>query len=325
MHVSPLTLTDLEPWAALLAAAFERPFSEMMQVLERLNLLASLVAYGAWDEDTLIAQYSCLLAALRVPCVPTPVPVGISINMAVHPAYRGRGLIKQVAAPVYETLKAKGCAAGVGFSNAAGVRVDRHSRGYGYQVVGKMQPVLAWIYRRPQIAPVQISETWPAAPFYYTPDDVFVRFALTPDFIQYRFVNHPSRHYHFGVWPAGDYARGIVVYRPIPASRPPGVSLLAAYAGGSPMDNMSVDRSSTVNLSALVAGWARAMWERGIRVVRLLATPASPLRAALQQVALCMPLPYSREPYYLTVKPLRENMEALFDFSRWDCAGGDIL
>ncbi|MEZ4646792.1 MAG: GNAT family N-acetyltransferase [Chloroflexota bacterium] len=59
-----------------------------------------LLAWGAWDGARLAAQYSCLLTSLRLPGTEEPARVGMSINMAVHPDYRGQGLIKQVSQPV---------------------------------------------------------------------------------------------------------------------------------------------------------------------------------------------------------------------------------
>ncbi|MEZ4642293.1 MAG: hypothetical protein R3E31_06070 [Chloroflexota bacterium] len=58
--------------------------------------------------------------------------------MAVRPDYRGRGLlIKQVSQPVYAALAALGGVAGVGFSNAAGVRWIGTARGMAIGWWGK--------------------------------------------------------------------------------------------------------------------------------------------------------------------------------------------
>ncbi len=309
MDILPLTWEQREPWAELLAISFGRPPSEMKSVLDHLH--DKLVAYGAWEGDRLAAQYSCLSSTLQVPGIKTPLQVGMSINMAVHPEYRGRGLIKQVAHPVYKALAARGGVAGVGFSNAAGVRVDRQSKGYGYRVVGRMVPTLGWLYRRPSAEALALSENWPDQPLHYTPDNKHIRFSATRESIQYRFIEHPFRRYHFGVWESGGQMRGVVVYRPMHWKRIVGASLIVAYSD---------------ELPALISRWASAIWERGARLVRVLSSPTSLLLAALKQVAFCVPLPYSRSPYYLTVKPLHQDTPAiLFDFSRWDCVGGDIL
>src|SRR5690606_20213096 len=101
MDVIPLTPGHCHPWADLLAVSFARTPAEMAQLLAWLQAGPGLIAYGAWDGERLAAQYSCRLTALHLPGHDASAAVGLSINMAVHPQYRGRGLIKQVAAPVY--------------------------------------------------------------------------------------------------------------------------------------------------------------------------------------------------------------------------------
>jgi hypothetical protein len=49
------------------------------------------------------------------------------------------------------------------------------------------------------------------------------------------------------------------------------------------------------------------------------------LRSALHDIGWGVRLPYTRTPYFLTVKPLTETASALLNFKRWDCSGGDIL
>ncbi|MGB0388276.1 MAG: GNAT family N-acetyltransferase [Ardenticatenaceae bacterium] len=312
MEILPLTLEDREAWANLLAISFGHSLSEMGEMLDNLCTNYSLVAWGAWDGSKLAAQYSCLVSPLLVPDVESPESVGMSINMAVDPDYRGQGLVKRVAAPVYEALISQGAIAGVGFSNAAGVRVDKQSKGYGYRVVGQMKPVLALLLRRPAADPLQLSETWPTKTkaFSYSPNNDAIRFAATSKSIEHRFGRHSFRAYHFGVWESAQQIEGIVVYRAFKWKWIKGVALLAAYSD---------------DLEQLIARWGRTIWDNGVRFVRLLTTPTSQLLTALRKIGFAISLPYSRTPYYLTVKSLTENTPAiLFDFSRWDCTGGDI-
>src|SRR5690349_13675851 len=138
MNIMPLSPEHHPACADLLAASFGRTSAEMSQLLRYLYAGYSVIAWGAWDGDRLVAQYSCLLTSLNVPGMDVPMLVGMSVNMAVHPDYQGRGLIKQIAQPVYQAVGEQGGMAGVGFSNAAGVKVDRRSKGYGYQVIGQM-------------------------------------------------------------------------------------------------------------------------------------------------------------------------------------------
>ncbi|MCC7020613.1 MAG: GNAT family N-acetyltransferase [Ardenticatenales bacterium] len=336
MRTAPLSLDDLAPWADLLSAAFDRPTPDMVRVLARQHATFPVVAWGTWDGDVLIAQYSCLMRALRVPGRDATLPVGMSVNLAVHPAYRGQGLVRPLADRVYDEVRARGAVAGVGFSNAAGVQVDRRSRGYGYRVVGRLRPAVALLLGpvRSPFAPhvLTLTDAWPAQP--PVPRDAgLIRFADAVDVVAYREggdrdggdetvgdrsyvgvagdAEPPARRYAFGVWRERGVTRGAVAFRWERWGRVRGATLLAAEGD---------------DLPALIARWSASLRRRPVLIVRVLATPASPIWWALRRVAWTVTLPVSRTPYYLTVKPLGDDTPAeLFDYARWDCMGGDVL
>jgi GNAT superfamily N-acetyltransferase len=300
-----LTSADYPAWAELLAVCFGRSQGDMERLLLWLRGGHALVAWGAWDGDRLAAQYSCRLASLHLPGSDDPMTVGMSINMAVHPAYRGQGLIKHIAQPVYQQVAECGGVAGVGFSNAEGVKVDRKSKGYGYRVVGKMVSTLVLLSRCRYAQPLELT----CEPHIFPdekPENRLIRFAQPPGWICHRFLMHPFRQYAF----AQDEA-GLVVYRPVRIAGLRGASLLGAYGA---------------DLPDLLSRWAGALRRRGMHFVHALTSPASPTLTAIKTLGRSVQPPVSRQPYYLTAKPLRPDTPAdLFDFARWDCVGGDIL
>jgi GNAT superfamily N-acetyltransferase len=311
LQLRALTLNDCEPWAELLAIAFDRTPHDMQRLLHWLQAEHELIAWGAWEDTRLIAQYSSLLTAVWLPSTASYECVGLSINLAVHPVYRGRGLVKQVAQPVYTTLVDRGVLAGVGFSNAAGVKVDRRSQAYGYQVIGRMQSVLIGLSPSRKGEPLRLSPDWPATPFDFTPSvDDRIRFAVSPALIQHRFAQHPFRQYHFGVWETAAEVQGLVVYRLVKWKGLRVASLLAA---------------SGQDVAELLQRWAAALRRAGIYFVQALTTPTAVLRSALHEIGWEVRLPYTRTPYFLTVKPLAETASVLLNFKGWDCSGGDIL
>jgi hypothetical protein len=311
MRIAPLTLNDHRPWAGLLAASFGRQTGDMQQLLTYFHTGYQLIAYGAWDRDRLAAQYCCLMTALHVPGVTAPMQAGMSVNMTTHSDYRGRGLIKQLATPAYEAVAACGGMMGVGFSNAEGVRVDKHSRGYGYHVVGRMRPTLAVCARTPCIEPLRLTDNWIGFPSEIQKDYNCVSFVATEDSVRHRFAQHPFRRYAFGVWEEGSQICGLVVFRRIRIGGLAGVGLLAAYGA---------------DLPSLIARWLAALAGEGIRVAHLITSPGSALSAALRQHAVMVTMPGSRSPHYLTLKPLSGDLPAVLnDFDNWDCTGGDIL
>lgn len=307
LRISPLTLDDGEAWAGLLAAAFVRQPAEMIQLLAYLQAAAPLIAYGAWDGVRLAAQYSCLLRQVHVPHQSGTIKVGVSINMAVHPHYRGRGLVKQVAGPVYTTVQAHDGVAGVGFSNAAGVKVDKYSQGYGYRVIGQLDSTVALLLRPSPLPPLSLTTTWPTTSLSGSSfNDSCFHFVTTPEWLRQRYAHHPFRRYHF----AGSEGQ-LVVYRPFRWLGLSGASLLAVHGQ---------------ELTTVLGQWSCALWQQGIRLIHVLTSPQAPLLAALRQTAVCLRLPYSRSPYYLTAKALNDELPGtLFDFARWDCIGGDVL
>lgn len=309
MDIREVTQNDRAAWANLIAVSFTRVPEQMVQLWDWLQMGDGLVAWGAWDGEQLVAQYSCLLTTLLLPDEADPVRVGMSVNMAVHPDYRGRGLIKQVSHPVYEALTAMGGRAGVGFSNAAGVKVDRHSKGYGYQVVGKLVPHLSVLLHLPQYAPLTLTDNWPHRPWLTTPvKGENICFGATPADIRLRFAEHPFRRYQFGVWEDAHHVRGVVVYRPIGVH---GVSLLGVFGE---------------DTRELLGRWQAAVYQTGVRFIHCLTTPTSSILSYLHAQGLCLLLPWTRSPYYLTVKCLDERIRPLLtNFERWDCMGGDIL
>lgn len=313
LHFRRLTPADVQPWAECMAVCFARRTAEMQALWHWFHQGWELVAWGAWEHDRLAAQYTSLINTVISPNSAVSFRVGLSANMAVHPEHRGRGLVKRVAQPVYDTLQAMGVVAGIGFSNAVGVKVDRHSKGYGYQVLGRMQPRLLWLSSGwPNADPLPLTTRWPvgewaAAP---RPRDHF-RLDVDPAWLQNRYAAHPFRRYRFGVRREESQISGIVIDRPVRFGRVQGSALLMAYGP---------------DLPGLLMRWGSAVRLAGGRFVHWLATPPCTLTMAFRSLGISVPAPYSRSPYYLTAKPLTGALPTGFmDFQRWDCVGGDIL
>jgi GNAT superfamily N-acetyltransferase len=312
MHLAPLTINDCTPWAGLLAHAFNRTPEAMEHLLIWLHQGYPVTAWGAWDQDQLVAQYACLGVNLQLPNSHSPVKVGMSLNMCVHPAYRGQGLIKQVAQPVYHAIRAEGAIAGIGFSNAEGVQVDRNSKGYGYQVLGHLPATLGWLKPLKSTPALELLDTLPPDfDLIFNPTTERIQLVNSARTLMHRYACHPFRQYRYALWREAGIIRGLVVYRPVRLRGLPGVALLAAYSD---------------DLTELLWRWSNSIRRAGFHLVHLLASPGAVLLTVLQKLAFCVTVP-SRSPCYLTAKPLGDEIAALqlLDFARWDCTGGDIL
>lgn len=309
MDFRPLTRSDSVEWAALLARSFNRSAPDMERLLSWLHDGYEVIVWGAWDGPLLAAQYAVLKVKLAVPALDEPVIAGMSLNMCVHPDYRGRGLIKQVSAPVYHTLRDAGALLGMGFSNAEGVQVDRNSKGYGYRVLGRLLPTMIYFLPRLSRSPqLELTTEWPGLPVLLN-DKSLIHLYNDACRIHHRYAAHPFRQYHYAVWRERGELCGVVVYRPAQFGWMRGATLLAAYG---------------CDLPELLRRWEDTMYRQGIAVAHVLTTPSSHLRAALPPLNLRQP--YTRSPCYLTAKPLDAVVpESWLDFNIWDCVGGDIL
>jgi len=310
MRVQPLTPHDTDVWAALLAVCFQRDPADMVALLGWLHQLGTVVAWGAWDRKQLAAQYMALVRPVQGP--EETFHVGMSINMAVHPDCRGRGLVKQVAGPVYEQVRDCNGAFGLGFSNAEGVRVDRNSKSYGYQVVGQLTP---WVgpLSRGRGETLTLTDDFPALTAFTTETTPSARFGFprTPEALYRRYAVHPFRDYRYGIWREGERVRGVVVYREIQVAGVRGAALLDTWGD---------------DLAALLARWTATVRRSGARFVQTLTTPESRIEQALRASVPLVRQPITRNPYYLTIKPLTATLPAGYDtLAGWDVVGGDVL
>lgn len=308
----PLTLADRAEWARLLAVCFERTPAQMELLLDWFHAGFELVTIGAWDGDRLVAQYNCRLLDLDVPGRAEPLPAGMGLNMAVDPAWRGRGLLETVATPVHAEITRRGCAAGVGFSSVGGLAVTRASASYAYRVLGPMTSTVALLAGGSRSTAFTLTDAWPDGPIGIPrPRDDLVRYHVTDGSLRHRFAEHPFRRYVFGALRDGGRIVGLTIHREIRLRGVPAVGLLAAY-GDDPTE--------------LLRAWAAAVRAQGLLLAHLVTSPASPIREALRAAGRTFVVPFSRDRYHLIARTLRDDAPpALLALDRWDCAGGDIL
>ncbi len=311
MEHRALTLGDRTEWARLLAVSFDRTQDQMEHLLDWFHEGYELVTWGAWDGDRLVAQYNARLLTLDVPRMGEPALAGMGLNMAVDPAYRGRGLLETVATPVHRQIAERGCIAGVGFSSAGGLDVTRASRSYAYEVLGPMTSTVALVAPR-RSASLEVSDTWPEGHVRVGAwDGRMVRYHVDTALLRHRFGRHPFRRYRFAYRRDGDDLASLFVFRQVRLRGLPAASLLAAYGDDLPRD---------------VPSFGAALGARGIRSVHAVTSPASPFRHLLGRVGPTFRVPFSRHPYHLIARALRDDAPSvLFDLSAWDCTGGDIL
>lgn len=309
MEIRPLTDDHHSQWATLLALCFERSPQDMLALLNWLQKMGHVVAWGAWDADLLVAQYTSLLRHLCQNNI--NILAGMSINMAVHPDYRGQGLIKEVSAPVYDEIEGCGAVMGFGFSNAEGVKVDQHSKSYAYQVVGKLQSQLSFLTASHHTQ-LQLTATLPDRPYLaYDTQNPKLHFSKSLHTFRIRYGEHPFRQYQYGILYDNQDIQGIVVYRETQHLGINGMSLMDACGQ---------------NVPELLRRWGSTLKQNGYHFIHTLTTAQSDVAKNLCSTYPTLRLPYSRNPYYLTMRPISPTLDKTFqDFAQWDFIGGDIL
>lgn len=309
MKLRPLNMTDISQWSNLLALCFNQSATHMQQLIEWFFCLGELNAYGLWDNQQLIAQYSCLHRTInfnnRI------IPLGMSMNMAVHPDYRRQGLIKLVSQPVYEDLHEKQVEFGMGFSNTQGVQVDKHSKSYGYQVIGQMQPFLIKTqdFKVPPLQPLDVLPH----PFHIQPNQSVIdaHFSKDTHHLIRRYLQHPFRRYQYAIWCEHNEIQGIIVYKAVKLWGFPAVALLDVYSQ---------------QPEELLMRWSSTLRQNHIHFIHLLVSPQSHVKQIIKRHLLVIRAPFTNNPYYLTIKPLVDHFDGtILDFNQWDLIGGDIL
>lgn len=281
----------------------------MQQLIEWLYCLGTIEAYGLWNDGQLVAQYSCLHRAIIFNNL--ALSLGLSMNMAVHPNFRGKGLIKQVSQPVYDRLRDKQVVFGMGFSNAQGVQVDKHSKAYGYQIIGQMQSLVIKThnFKMPSLTPLH---TLPE-PFCIQPNlsSSAAHFGKDTNHLIRRYLHHPFRDYEYGIWHENKEILGIVVYKKVSLWGIPAAALLDVYSQ---------------QPDEFLMRWSSTLCKSHIHLIHMLSSPQSEIKQIFRDHFLALEAPFTRSPYYLTVKPLANYFDTrLLNFNQWDLIGGDIL
>lgn len=80
------------------------------------------------------------------------------------------------------------------------------------------------------------------------------------------------------------------------------------------------------NLPDLLRRWGSTLKRHGYHFIHTLATPQSTISRSLTQASQTLIIPYSRNPHYLTLRPISPSLsDEVNNFEAWDFIGGDIL
>ena len=234
----------------------------------------------------------------------------ICVDMATHPKHRGRGLISTLSKLTYKDVSNKKIRFSIGFSNEEGVKVDIHSKGYGYQLVGKFKSYSCVLTKKKKTESElqKISEF--RSNFKYGQDGFF-SLSKSRDYLNWRYKENPNNLFSFYEILAGGKFAGYVVLKNS------GIKIHVIDI---------VTKFSVKNIKDVIKSINNLAIDNGKRLVTY-----SVLDNKLWRQVFSKSLTFGRNSkknsYYLTVK-IHDNFSKspdLLDRETWLCFVGDIL
>lgn len=191
-QIIPLKNTDLTQITSLLDLCFaiQNPAKKELINWKYFDdtYATSLCAYGIYDQSNLVAFYAN--KQMLIQDKSKSYKAGICLDMCTHPEFRGQKLISQLSTQTYDERTKAGYDFALGFSNTAGVQVDKYASKYGYQVIGQF-------YRYCSIAlgaasPYQVKvaqklHNWPALQSLH--------FTQSKNYLEWRYLHKPNNAY----------------------------------------------------------------------------------------------------------------------------------
>jgi hypothetical protein len=123
------------------------------------------------------------------------IPASLCTAMATHPKHRGRSLISRLSETSFQDAEAQSSEICIGFSNQAGLRVDKGSVGYGYRIIGSFatfacltgKAIVSVLYLEPLKAKESFKKISPSAHA--------LSIEKNPAYLEWRYRHHPEKAY----------------------------------------------------------------------------------------------------------------------------------
>lgn len=152
-RIIPFSAKYFEPLVKLLSVSFDmksRNKAPMIQwrlfnKVHQNKTVTYLATYG----DEVVGHYSNI--PISISHKKDILQASVCVDMATHPKHRGKGLVSKMAHEVYKEVE-KRFDFSIGFSNAEGVKVDKYSKNYHYEIVGTFRSYAKILFMRTKTA-----------------------------------------------------------------------------------------------------------------------------------------------------------------------------
>lgn len=231
--------------------------------------------------------------------------------MATAPRHRGRSLISQLSRAAFDDVERQGAEICLGFSNQAGLKVDKKATGYGYRVVGSFATYAA-IPRKTMKSDVVLirmkrSErfrSWPATPHA-------LALQKSADYLEWRYRAHPDHTNE--------------CFRLVRGNKQIGYAVLRSKNARMEITDLIVGNDREIpDAVRSCSAYAR---QKGSRILTITVLKNTFWKRVLKQAGFVSLLKRTR--YSLTIKTTRhtpQDLKRLFlKANSWRLVGGDIL
>lgn len=171
------------------------------------------VTYLALDKDNnVVGHYSSM---------PIPIQYGdktykvtLSTDAATDTLHRGKGIMSKLSALLYKEVAGKGHDFSLGYPNDIGVVMDKYSKNYGYQLVGKFARYFTFVIYRKKV-PYKLSKTQTIKGLPLTSFQHKDFFTMRKDvqYLTWRYTNKPNEPYDIYKIQGEEGSLGYVVLR----------------------------------------------------------------------------------------------------------------
>src|SRR5258706_7065221 len=162
------------------------------------------------DKNEVISHYTNI--PINVVCLGTMYKAMICTDMCTDISHRGKGLISKLSSEVYKEVKDSKYDFSLGFSNDAGIKIDKNSISYGYEVVGKFVRYLKLVASRKKAAYSLIRVSSLEDNFYNSSSN-FLKIRKDSSYLDWRYLKKPNSEYNVYAIKEASTIHGYVVLR----------------------------------------------------------------------------------------------------------------
>jgi len=310
--IQKITVVDKQALFDLLGECFNLPEKSVNQQLswryEASSFLQKMIAFGAYTKEKQLVSFYANVPH-QIVYKGKSKDVYLCLDIATKVGHRRQGLISQLSSCVYQQLDKNNLEnISIGFSNKEGIRIDKNSRNYGYQIVGSFQT-----YIRPSRASksqvnfkrqdlLEAGDVWPHTSF---------QIHKNSQYLKWRYLGKSHRNYNY-------YS---VIHRNAT------VAQVVAIKKKNKVEIIDVIPLAEFDIEILL----RSLPSLGNQLKRSFVTITVLKNRQWQELlGRChyLPQPLSRQKYYLTIRlnpNYRSEKTDILSAENWLLFSGDIL